>query len=119
MKHRIKKRTLSRTAPHRKALFKTLLSSLLEHGSLVTTEAKARELVSFAEPLLGEGARELTLHRRRRLLSKLSRREDLSTLLDISRAGKARKSGWLRLTKMTRRQGDGARLVKVEIIDLP
>jgi large subunit ribosomal protein L17 len=116
MKHRIKKRTLSRTAPHRKALFKTLLSSLLEHGSLVTTEAKAREL---AEPLLGEGARELTLHRRRRLLSKLSRREDLSTLLDISRAGKARKSGWLRLTKMTRRQGDGARLVKVEIIDLP
>lgn len=100
-------------------MFKALTSSLVQHGSLVTTEAKARELVSYAEPLLRESAQELTLHRRRRLLSKLARPEDLSLLLDISRAGSARKSGWLRLTKMSRRQGDGARLVRVDVIDLP
>lgn len=119
MKHRIKKRTLSRKAPHRAALLKALTSSLVQHGSLITTEAKGRELISYAEPLLREGKQELTLHRRRRLLSKLARQEDLPALLEISEAAKERTSGWIRLTKMPRRQGDGAKLVRVEIIDLP
>jgi large subunit ribosomal protein L17 len=117
MKHRIKNRTLGRRTPVRSALFKNMTSSLLAHGFLVTTRAKARELKMHVEPLLRAGKDELSLHRRRLLLSKLARHEDLPVLIAAARAGAKRQSGWLRTTKLARRSGDGAELVRVEVID--
>ena len=117
MKHKIRKRTLGRQAPHRQALLKNMTSSLLKHHSVVTTRAKALELKSYAEPLITQSKRELSLHERRYLLSKLARREDLPALLEVASESGERRAGFLRLTKLPRRRGDGAEMVRVDVID--
>jgi len=52
MRHRVKGRKLSRTSEHRRATLRNLATSLLKHKKIRTTLAKAKELRSFAEPLL-------------------------------------------------------------------
>lgn len=94
-----------------------MTSSLLEHRSIVTTKAKAKGLVSFTEPLITRSKAKLSLHERRLLLSKLARSEDLSALLEVARESGERQAGFLRLTKLPRRKGDGAEMVRVDIID--
>ena len=49
MRHRAKGRQLSRTSTHKRALLNNMAASLFEHGRVVTTEAKAKELRPFAE----------------------------------------------------------------------
>ena len=116
MKHKKKGRTLGRTATKRKQLFTNMTTSLLEHGSIVTTEAKSKELRSFVEPLITEAKGELTLHRRRRLLSKLGKQDDLMSLVSVAKEHAKRPGGYLRLTKMPGVRGDGAAMVRIEII---
>ena len=117
MKNKIKKRTLGRRAPHRQAMLKNMTSSLLEHRSIVTTRAKAKGLVSFVEPLITRSKAGLALHERRYLLSKLVRGEDLPALLEVAHGSEDRRAGFLRLTKLPRRKGDGAEMVRVDVVD--
>lgn len=117
MKHRHKNRILGRTADERSKLLKNLNSSLLEHRSIITTAAKAKELRKFFEPLVTEARGELTLHRRRRLLKKLIRKEDLGRLLEIAKLHEGRPGGYLRLTKLPLTRMDAASLVRIDIIE--
>ena len=64
MRHRAKGRQLSRTSSHRRALLNNMATSLFEHGRVITTEAKAKELRPFAEKLITL-ARRGDLHARR------------------------------------------------------
>lgn len=115
MKHRHSNRILGRRSHHRLDLLLHLTSSLLEHGAIKTTEAKAKELRSYAEPLLAEAKQELTLARRRRLLSKLLRPQDLPNLINATQRV-SRRSGFLRLTKIAAKRSDAAAMAKIEII---
>jgi large subunit ribosomal protein L17 len=117
MKHRHKNRILGRTTEERKRLLKNLQSSLLEHGSIVTTEARAKELRKFFEPLVTEARGELTLHRRRRLLRKLFRKSDLVRLLEVAESQKNRPGGYVRLTKLPVTRMDAAAQVRVDIVE--
>ena len=73
MRHRVSGKHLSRTSSHRKAMRRNLAASLIEHGTIRTTVAKAKEVRPFVEKLLTT-ARKGTLHARRRIIALLQDR---------------------------------------------
>lgn len=117
MKHRYNHRVLGRTATERHRLLQGLSSSLLRHGSVTTTAARAKELRRFFEPLVTHARQELTLHRRRRLLQKLLTKHDLPRLLEIALAQKGRPGGYLRITRLPCIRHDAASMVRIDIVE--
>ena len=73
MRHRVNGRQLSRTSAHRKALRRNLAASLIEHGAVRTTPAKAKEVRPFVEKLITL-AKTGTLHARRQVIALLGDR---------------------------------------------
>ncbi len=116
MRHRAKGRQLSRTSSHRRALLNNMATSLFEHGRVVTTEAKAKELRPFAEKLITL-ARRGDLHARRLVQRKIKDRETLSRLFsEIGPRFAARPGGYTRILKLGHRQGDGADVARIELL---
>ncbi len=118
MRNKHSNRILSRPAHHRKALFRNLTSQLLEHGRIVTTEAKAKELRRIFEPLVTRAKKELTLANRRLLLQQLGQKADLDRLVEVAKLNKKREGGYLRLTRLPITRTDSAPTMQIEIIDL-
>lgn len=116
MKHKRAGKSFGRQRAARLRLFEGLTSALLRHGTIVTTEPKAKELRRWFEPLVTRARMEETLANRRLLLSKLATQADYSRLRKVAELHKDRAGGYLRLTKVGRR-GDDAKMTKVEIID--
>ena len=116
MRHRAKGRQLSRTSSHRRALLNNMATSLFEHGRVVTTEAKAKELRPFAEKLITL-ARRGDLHARRLVERKIKDRETLSRLFrEIGPRFAARPGGYTRILKLGHREGDGADIARIELL---
>ncbi|MEO6056918.1 MAG: 50S ribosomal protein L17 [Gemmatimonadales bacterium] len=116
MRHRAKGRQLSRTSSHRRALLNNMATSLFEHGRIVTTEAKAKELRPFAEKLITL-ARRGDLHARRLVERKIKDRETLSRLFsEIGPRFAARPGGYTRILKLGHREGDGADIARIELL---
>lgn len=117
MRHNKKQVKLGRTSAHRKAMFRNMLSSLFEHGTITTTDAKAKEVKRRADILIG-WARTGDLHRRRLAAGELFGAFALQRLFDHwGKAFPNRISGFTRAVKLGQRQGDGAPLTIIEIID--
>ena len=117
MRHRAKGHQLSRTATHRRAMLNNMASSLFEHGRVVTTEAKAKELRPFAEKLITL-ARRGDLHARRLVERKIKDREVLGRLFsEIGPRFAARPGGYIRILKLGHRPGDGADVARIELLD--
>jgi large subunit ribosomal protein L17 len=116
MRHRAKGRQLSRTSSHRRALLNNMATSLFEHGRVVTTEAKAKELRPFAEKLITL-ARRGDLHARRLVERRIKDRETLSRLFsEIGPRFAARPGGYTRILKLGHREGDGADVARIELL---
>ena len=116
MRHRAKGRQLSRTSTHRRAMLNNMATSLFEHGRVVTTEAKAKELRPFAEKLITLAPRG-DLHARRLVERKIKDRETLSRLFsEIGPRFAARPGGYTRILKMGHREGDGADIARIELL---
>ena len=79
MRHRKTGRQLGRNTKHRRALFRNLVTSLLEHERIETTEAKAKELRGFTDRMITLG-KEGTLAARRRALGFIIRKDIVSKL---------------------------------------
>ena len=117
MRHRAKGRQLSRTSTHRRAMLNNMATSLFEHGRVVTTEAKAKELRPFAEKLITL-ARRGDLHARRLVERKIKDREVLGRLFsEIGPRFAARPGGYIRILKLGHRPGDGADVARIELLD--
>jgi large subunit ribosomal protein L17 len=101
MAHRIAGRKLGRPTDHRLALFRNLVTDLLRHEKIITTEAKAKEVRGFAERVITLGKRG-DLH---------SRRQALRFVYDKKRPG-----GYTRVVKLGLRHGDGARMAQLEMV---
>ena len=114
MRHKSAKRQLGRRRHQRDQLMRGLCAGLLEHRHIVTTEAKGKELRMFVEPLITEARKEMTLHRRRSLLSKVGQRESLSSLIEIAKENAKREGGYLRISQVGACQGNGASMVRVD-----
>ena len=116
MHHRIAGRKLGRTTSHRTAMLRNLVTSLLEHEKVKTTDAKAKEVRPLAEKLIGLAKRG-DLHARRQALSVVRKAEVVKKLFEtLSLRYQSRTGGYLRIVKVGYRPGDGAPVSLVELI---
>ena len=116
MKHKDKVKSLGRKRPARCSMYRNLSSSLINEGSLVTTETKGKELRKYFEPLVTSAKGELTLAKRRKLISKLAHKQDVAALVEIAKEHEKRPGGYLRLIKVPASKGNNASMVKVELV---
>jgi large subunit ribosomal protein L17 len=116
MRHRTSGRQLGRNTNHRRALFRSLVTSLLEHERIETTEAKAKEVRILTDRIITLGKRG-DLHARRRALAYVRTREVVSKVFtDLAGRFAERPGGYTRLIKTRRRVGDAARMVVIELL---
>jgi large subunit ribosomal protein L17 len=116
MRHRKAGRQLRRTSEQKLALMRSLAASLIEHGAIETTEAKAKELRPFVEKLITK-ARSGTLHDRRLLARHIQKRETADKLFqDVGPRYTKRPGGYTRILKTGHRKGDGAEMARIELI---
>jgi len=135
MRHRKSGRKLGRNASHRAALFNNLVTSLLTHGRIETTEAKAKDLRSFADATIGWGVkvhalvakgdkvtpaeRAKVVHARRMARQTVKTREALDKLFtEIGPHFADRNGGYTRVLKTRTRKGDAAPMAFVELVGL-
>lgn len=118
MRHRVKGRKLNRTWEHRKAMFKNMARSLIEHERIQTTVPKAKEVRRVIDKLIKWGL-ENTVHSRRMAYRILENRSLVKKLFDeIAPRYKDRPGGYLRLVKLAQpRKGDGAEMAVVEFVE--
>ncbi len=126
MRHRKAGRKLKRTASHRRATLAALSTSLLRHKRITTTIAKARETRQVVEKIITRARRAAarqdapaTAVHARREVGRLVRdraviRELFSTI--VEKVG-SRPGGYTRIVKLGQRQGDGAELAVIELVD--
>lgn len=127
MVHGKKGRKLKRTASHRSALLSNLSISLILNKRIRTTEAKAKELRRFIEPLITkarkalkykDSAPEKNVHLRREARKFLNHKEALTILFDeIGGKVGERPGGYTRVLKTGHRYGDGAQTAIIEFVD--
>ena len=117
MRHRKSGRKLNRNSSHRKAMFRNMTSSLLEHEVIKTTLAKAKELRRFAEPMITLG-KEDSVANRRRAFAYLRDDAMVAKLFgDISLRNLKRNGGYLRVLKCGMRAGDKAPMAYVMLVE--
>jgi len=116
MKHHKAKRTLGRDKDERNALLRSLAISLVEHGSIKTTEAKAKELRPYVEKLVTHGKKG-TLAGRRLLESKIGKVSSKRLFDEISPKFKERNGGYTRIVKLPIRKTDAAKMAYIEFVD--
>jgi large subunit ribosomal protein L17 len=119
MRHRKSGRQLGRNTHHRRALFRSLITSLLEHERIETTEAKAKELRILAERMISLG-KEGSLHARRRAAAYICAKRVVSKLFkDLAGRFAERHGGYTRIIKTRRRVGDAAPMAVIELVTRP
>ena len=117
MRHRNSGRKLNRNSSHRKAMFKNMAVSLMEHEVIRTTLPKAKELRGVVEPLITLGKTD-TLANRRLAFARLDDREAVTKLFnDIGPRSTSRPGGYIRILKSGLRAGDKAPMAIVELVD--
>jgi large subunit ribosomal protein L17 len=117
MRHAVKGRKLGRTTSHRTAMFRNQLQSLMESERIITTLPKAKELRPIAEKVITRG-KHGTVHDRRWALQWLIKRELVKKVFDeIAPRFTERPGGYLRIVKLGPRQGDGAEMAVLELVE--
>lgn len=117
MRHRNSGRKLNRNSSHRKAMFKNMAVSLMEHEIIRTTLPKAKELRGVVEPLITLGKAD-SVANRRLAYSRLGDRQAVTKLFsDLGPRSASRPGGYIRILKCGLRAGDKAPMAIVELVD--
>src|SRR5262245_53224059 len=119
MRHRHSGRQLNRNSSHRKAMFRNMTVSLVEHELIRTTLPKAKELRSYAEPLITLAKNDSVANRR----LAFSRTRDSAAVgklfSELGPRYQGRPGGYIRILKCGYRSGDKAPMAYVELVDRP
>lgn len=119
MRHRHSGRQLNRNSSHRKAMFRNMTISLVEHELIKTTLPKAKELRGYAEPLITL-AKNDSVANRRLAFDRVRSKEAVGKLFgELGPRYKARPGGYIRILKCGYRTGDKAPMAYVELVDRP
>ncbi len=117
MRHRKARYKLGMRTSHRVAMLRNMVTSLLEHESIVTTDVRAKALRSLTDKMITLGKRG-DLHARRQALSVIRSKEVTQTLFnDIAPRFADRNGGYTRIIKKGFRVGDGASVSIIELVD--
>ena len=117
MRHAKSGKKLGRDASHRRALYANLAGSLITHGRIETTEAKAKAVKPYAEKLITLGKRG-DLHARRLAMAELRSNDVVHKLFsDVAPRFAERPGGYTRIVKLGPRQGDAADMALLEFVD--
>lgn len=117
MRHRVAGKKLNRSPSHRRALFRNLVTALLQYEAVKTTDAKAKELKRWGDRMITLG-KQGTLHARRRAASLVQSKTIVKKLFDeIAPRYQARQGGYTRVVKLGVRAGDAAPISIVELVD--
>jgi large subunit ribosomal protein L17 len=119
MRHRQSGRQLNRDSAHRKAMFRNMTVSLVEHELIKTTLPKAKELRGYAEPLITL-AKNDSVSNRRLAFDRVRNKEAVGKLFtELGPRYKERPGGYIRILKCGYRAGDKAPMAYVELVDRP
>ncbi|MDH3987699.1 MAG: 50S ribosomal protein L17 [Gammaproteobacteria bacterium] len=119
MRHRKSGRKLGRNSSHRKAMFRNMATSLVQHETIKTTLPKAKELRRVVEPLITL-AKEDGVANRRLAFDRLRDKAAVGKLFtDLGPRFKERPGGYIRILKMGPRAGDAAPMALVQLVDGP
>jgi large subunit ribosomal protein L17 len=118
MRHRVRGRKLGRSTAHRTALKRNILTSLFEHGRIVTTLPKAKEYRPYAEKLITL-AKVKSLHNIRKAARVVQNKTVLKKLFDeIGPHFAERNGGYTRILKLAKpRLGDNGKQAIFELVD--
>lgn len=117
MRHQRHVAHFGRKSGPRKALLRGLVVSLVEHGRIRTTVAKAKELRRHVERAITKG-KEASLHARRLLLARYPNKATVDKIIhDIGPRFKDRNGGYTRIIKLGNRPGDNADMAFIEFVD--
>ena len=118
MRHRVDGRHFGRDTAHRTAMYRNLVTDLLRYERITTTEAKAKEIRPMAEKIITL-ARRGDLHARRLALRVVYDPAVVKKVFDeIGPRMKERPGGYLRITGLEPRKGDGSRMAQIELVDV-
>ena len=106
---------------HQRLILRNLATSLFEHGRIKTTEAKARTLRPYAEKLITKAKKAqdgpMRVHRIRQIQGYLGDREMTHKLVnDVAPRYVERNGGYTRILKLGTREGDNAKMARIELI---
>ena len=117
MRHRLRSRKLGRNSAHRKAMYRNMVTSLLQHERIETTDAKAKEVRRIAEKMITLGKRG-SLHARRQALRVIRSRDVAAKVFDeLADRYRDRAGGYTRVLKLGIRRGDAAALSVVQLLE--
>lgn len=116
MRHKKSGRKLGRSSSHREAMYRNMVTSLLEHERIVTTREKAKELRPIAEKMITLAKRG-DLHARRQALSYIRSKDIVHKLFtDIQEQFADRNGGYTRIIQTGVRRGDCASMAIIELV---
>ncbi len=110
-------RKLGRPTDQRRAMLRSLTTSLLENGKIETTVTRAKEVQKLADKMVTLGKAN-TLHTKRQALGFVTKRDVVSKLFDeIAPKYSERNGGYTRVIKIGPRRGDAAEMAVLELVD--
>lgn len=119
MRHRLSGRQLGRKSPHRKAMYRNMSASLVEHELIKTTLPKAKELRRVIEPLITL-AKVDSVANRRLAFARIQSKQAVGKLFsELGKRYATRPGGYVRILKCGFRAGDKAPMAYVELVDRP
>ena len=117
MRHRKSGRQLNRNSSHRKAMFKNMAVSLIEHEVIKTTVPKAKELKRVAEPLITLAKSDSVANRRLAFARTGSKAAVGKLFAELGPRYQSRPGGYTRILKCGLRPGDAAPMAFIELVD--
>jgi large subunit ribosomal protein L17 len=116
MKHGVSGRRLGRPTGHRLLMYRTMVTDLLRHERIRTTEAKAKEVRGMAEKMITLGKKGSLNHRRQAIGFITDENIVRKVFDDLAQRYAGRNGGYTRVIKMEPRKGDGASMAVLELV---
>ena len=117
MRHKVAGRKLNRPSGHRRALYRNLVTELLDHEKITTTEAKAKAMRGMAEKMITLGKAGSLSARRQALTVIFDTKVVAKLFANLAPRYAERPGGYTRITKLGPRLGDGAAMARLELVE--
>ena len=117
MRHKIAGRKLGRPTGHRRAMFRNLVTDLLNYEKITTTEAKAKEVRGLAEKMITLGKNGGLNSRRQALSFIIDKKVTDKVFSELASRYAERPGGYTRIIKLGPRLGDNASMVQLELVE--